>query len=560
MATNKYIIQLVVETGTGQAKVQGVSKAFQDLEKSATRVKPALDKAKKATDGMGGAAGIAGATAAELGRTISDMPYGIQAVTNNISQLGSMFALLVSSSGGVMKALGNLKTIMLGPAGILIAFQAVVAAVDFFAQAQRKAKKDVEGTTEAINVQAKAIDGLISSFDISEIVKQFDYLTGEEGIGGAFTDLEKRVSDVVDLLMDRSPEFRAAFESLTPEEQKDVDMLKKLITEYSNILEIKDRIRRFNKQLQDEDITKDEADRIEQNIIDAEIALTLRLQEFKTKMSDDLNTSIDTFYDFGKDAVFEVERGVEDALAERFEGFSEKFRGIMKITEAEEPEPYFPYVNLKKLETEMEIEEELNKQEELKKIRERAERDRLRSEMAMINAIADIKFAEADIAQTIFNTIGELSEESRFLQAVALVGESAAGIAKIIINTKAANAALTLQAAAFLPLKPALEAQKVANNISAAAGIAANVASTAVAIRALKAPVQTPSGGSIGSDASGSVPASALPAFNVVGSSTSQFAQILAAQGQQPVKAYVVAGEVSTAQSLERNRVKEASI
>jgi hypothetical protein len=51
------------------------------------------------------------------------------------------------------------------------------------------------------------------------------------------------------------------------------------------------------------------------------------------------------------------------------------------------------------------------------------------------------------------------------------------------------------------------------------------------------------------------------PAFNIVGASgQSQLAQLISGQTGQPIKAYVVAGEVTTAQSLERNKIAEASI
>jgi len=47
------------------------------------------------------------------------------------------------------------------------------------------------------------------------------------------------------------------------------------------------------------------------------------------------------------------------------------------------------------------------------------------------------------------------------------------------------------------------------------------------------------------------------PSFNMVGGSTgNQIAEI----GKKPVKAFVVSGEVTTAQQLERNAVSEASI
>ena len=51
------------------------------------------------------------------------------------------------------------------------------------------------------------------------------------------------------------------------------------------------------------------------------------------------------------------------------------------------------------------------------------------------------------------------------------------------------------------------------------------------------------------------------PSFNVVGSSdTNQLADAIGMQEQQPVQAFVVSGEVSTAQELDRNIVSDASI
>jgi chemotaxis protein histidine kinase CheA len=66
-------------------------------------------------------------------------------------------------------------------------------------------------------------------------------------------------------------------------------------------------------------------------------------------------------------------------------------------------------------------------------------------------------------------------------------------------------------------------------------------------------------GGSAPSGGGGAAPAA--PAFNVVGaSSTNQLAQTIGNQQQQPIKAYVVANDVTTQQSLDRNIVSSASI
>ena len=50
---------------------------------------------------------------------------------------------------------------------------------------------------------------------------------------------------------------------------------------------------------------------------------------------------------------------------------------------------------------------------------------------------------------------------------------------------------------------------------------------------------------------------SSVPQFNIAGNSPSnQLAQTLGTEEQQPVKAFVVAGDVTTAQSLERDKVE----
>ena len=67
--------------------------------------------------------------------------------------------------------------------------------------------------------------------------------------------------------------------------------------------------------------------------------------------------------------------------------------------------------------------------------------------------------------------------------------------------------------------------------------------------------------GASGGGGGGTAVASAPPQINTVGASgVNQLAEVISGQADKPVKAYVVAGEVTTAQQLERNAVREASI
>ena len=137
-----------------QSKLKGLGV---DMEKTG---KQFSNFGKAAKDGAS-AAGIAGAAAAELGRTISDIPFGLTAITNNVSQLGSMFSLLVVKTGTVKKALGELLDVFKGPAGYLIIFQIAVAAVELFAQRQNKAKKEVDQLNLELEAQAEVLKEII---------------------------------------------------------------------------------------------------------------------------------------------------------------------------------------------------------------------------------------------------------------------------------------------------------------------------------------------------------------------------------------------------------------
>ena len=103
------------------------------------------------------------------------------------------------------------------------------------------------------------------------------------------------------------------------------------------------------------------------------------------------------------------------------------------------------------------------------------------------------------------------------------------------------------------------------NSIPAAIAVGQAAATAISMVRAVAKAKQSASqmGGTGGSTPSVSAPtvASTPPAFNVVGQAPeNQLAETIAGQQQQPVKAFVVSDEVSTAQALDRNIIESASI
>jgi hypothetical protein len=172
-----------------------------------------------------------------------------------------------------------------------------------------------------------------------------------------------------------------------------------------------------------------------------------------------------------------------------------------------------------------------------------------------------IRQAEINNLERGFQLLGQVAGKNKVLQAAALIGESAIGIAKIVINTQAANAAARLKYA-LIPGGLALAAAEIsANKVGAGIGIAANIAATAKGLSSLKASgsVPTAGGNSLSGGTGGGV--SQPASFNVVGASnTNQLADAIGGQAQQPIKAFVVSNDVTTAQSMDRNIVNGASI
>jgi hypothetical protein len=136
-------------------------------------------------------------------------------------------------------------------------------------------------------------------------------------------------------------------------------------------------------------------------------------------------------------------------------------------------------------------------------------------------------------------------------------------------NTKAGKAAAA--AAALINTYQGITAElatKTATPFGFALKLANIAATAAIGFKSVKDilktdPKSTTGGSTTAPTSSGGRPTSEPlpPAFNIVGASdTNQLASAIGGQAQQPVKAFVVSNDVSTAQELDRNIVEGASI
>lgn len=201
-------------------------------------------------------------------------------------------------------------------------------------------------------------------------------------------------------------------------------------------------------------------------------------------------------------------------------------------------------------------------EEKLAKKKEQADKE-LEIEKQVAEQKKALQDAQLNAISAGIGLLSGLAGKNKALQKAAIIAESAMGIARSIIANTASNVAVAAQGAALsIPTLGASVATATAiisaNNIATGIGIAANIAATAKALSSVGGG-GAPSGGGVPSGGGGATPTA--PAFNVVGASpTNQIAQTIANQQQQPIKAYVVSNDVTTAQSLDRNIISSASI
>ena len=174
--------------------------------------------------------------------------------------------------------------------------------------------------------------------------------------------------------------------------------------------------------------------------------------------------------------------------------------------------------------------------------------------LAVLEQKSAIQQKGLDVASQGIGLIKGLFEKSKGVQKAAVIAESAIGIAKMIISNRIANAAALATPQAIASSGVSAIPVIALNNISTGIGIAANVAATAKALNTLGGGAPPPAPNDNSTPTGGAPQA---PQFNVVGNNgMNQLAQLQ----QQPIQAYVVSSEMTSAQSLERNRINNATI
>jgi len=172
-------------------------------------------------------------------------------------------------------------------------------------------------------------------------------------------------------------------------------------------------------------------------------------------------------------------------------------------------------------------------------------------------AMQEVRMQGLDNVASIGRSLQVLAGKNKDVARAGIILENAAGIARIVVNTMIANT----KAVAAFPLSAGQPFVGI-NTAAGALSIAASIKATQTALSQIgggggsagNAPSMSAAGGTGGAGAN-------APQFNVVGSTgVNQLAGAIGNREAAPVQAYVVANNVTTAQSLDRNIIQSATL
>jgi len=186
------------------------------------------------------------------------------------------------------------------------------------------------------------------------------------------------------------------------------------------------------------------------------------------------------------------------------------------------------------------------------------------TERAAMQAKHDINMAYLGLFEQFGSLLSQIAGKNAGLAIAGVIIQQAAAIGQIIASTSIANA----KAVAASPLTGGLPWVAI-NTVSAALSIASTIAAAVKSIQQIKqqaaqSGAQASGGGSAQTSAPQipvpKVPGAAAPTVNTTGgvNPTTQIAETIAG-ARAPLKAYVVSGEVSSAQALDRRTSRAAT-
>lgn len=620
----KQLIQRVATTNEGYLKgtmqVMRLEKELKDLTKTQSTFNASSKLNAKNMSSVRSATGNATGMMVELGRTISDANYGITGMANNLQQLASSFILSTRGAGGLKGTIKDLGKSFLGVGGLLVIFSTAITLFERYSMKQREAASETNKLNEAIGKETSSLNTLISVARdetlnketrekvIKKINKEYpEYLSNINLENIATNKTNELIERQIELEIARA-KAKAIADEITKEYTKQLDLealaedkslnatFEKLslsekayrlfeMSVRSAFGSIQERAKNSAKAVQDvlsgPEAQKAAQENIEGKIKESKSRIKRLIDDLRNLLKDspDAIDSIVGDDDSEKDAIDKLESFLDKIRQKRKEADAKTEMELLSVKEQaaideatalganeaqlNEIRAYYGVLAfdlLKKQhkekmdEIEKQNEEEFKKAVQLAKRKERAELrlSRRKKQIAndAINAVQGAFDKETAIAKAAFIAKQVMSVQETILEAKKTITFTKLGLAR----SKAAVAEGSAQTAKVgfpqnIPLLAlyAVQAASILSSIKSAFKTSEDAASGL-------------GGGSAGS-VGGAVTPPAAPDFNIVGASpTSQLAETIATAEQQPIKAFVVSEEVTTAQQLDRNIVNGASL
>ena len=534
----------------------------------------------EATGNARAQSGLNNAILLETGRLASDASYGFTAMANNLGQIVSLFGSFVETNDGVVASFKQLLKSLWGTGGLLIGIQLLISfgpkIYDFFT-----------GMTEEMKKAAKAQEELNKSLDDlgTKIFQAQKYADVIEDVN---TNEEIRLN-LINELIDQIP-------SLTEEDFKygeNLDKVREKINEYamsqasrieierlveenSEILSTAASVRRINDIKDEEEKTKAMRKFLEQQGMDVDARIRERKFGAKEFLGTDAETIAAEFNLMSMESVL-ASRSIEEQLNELYKNLKNRGddikRDVIEILETfrfglETNEFYlqgFTGQQIMAMEALSEgVKERKNELNDFGDAYIEKAKQITEAEKAETKARIAIREGYFDATKSISQGLKALGDLDDGFKIAAIITEKAEAIAKVIVKTKETNQIISAAGKARAMLGdptaiPKSRARRLSNNISAGINIAGIVAAAAGGINAIKSKsaMTATAGGAEGGEA-GEVQA---PDFNVVGQGAgSQLVSAVQGQLGGALRAYVVSGDISSAQELDRKINTTATI
>ena len=543
--------------------------------------------------------GLASATLVEFSRGIQDANYGFRGVANNLSQLTTLMTTLIGTTGGLKNAWNALTAAFTGPIGFLVVANLIIAFFERLEIQSQKNTKAIKENTDALeeNIKKRREQLKLLKGNIDSLTRELELLLGVGGTGmsAALLRSEETMFALQALLLDAGAkeaemltdanifiEERAKLAlRLYLREKLQLDLDKAILALNQEKDDFKKKSHLGNVARIQEEI-KLNADLIDSivNVDDVEVKGEKKKKKTKEQLEKerlDFEKSVEDALAVWEEQKWLLER---ERLQEHYDKLIEMTRAKGESTIALETAKFAALKQMdEKREEDLKAKEEKEKAEaEREVVRQiRISQAQVRVEEEALKQHQKIAQARIGFATQVSGILQTLAGENEEMAKVGLILEKGAAIADIVIKSQqsvatqtAASAAFKLKTeAAYAGLPGGFLVAKgliAANQMSLKKNILNTKISAGLSIAQILATSLAPKGNDIAavsapSESSTSAPQIQAPSFNVVGATQqSQLAQAISGQEEKPIKAFVVADDVTTTQELLRKAVDGATL